>query len=259
MERNHSTILHVSDVHFGAEDPRALEWFATAACAQGPDAPDAIVCTGDLTQRATHRQYARAGQWFASLGVPVMLQPGNHDMPYYNLWERFRRPYARFDRLNAMVGRQIELEHAVIVPLDTNAAAQWRWPWSDGVITQSRLAATIEQLEALRDDPRVKLVACHHPLLPADPEARRNPTIRGEMAVEALAQAGANAVLSGHVHQPFDITRAVGNRSLRMIGAGTLSTRLRGVPPSYNLVRVDASGGIEVERRDIPPENEPEG
>lgn len=247
MSADSSRLFHVSDVHFGVEDPAALDWFARAV---RRDRPDAVICTGDLTQRATHRQYARAAEWFAALGVPVMLQPGNHDMPYYNMWERFRRPYARYGTLAAAVGSEIVLRHAVIVPFDTNVRAQLRWPWSDGVVRRRKLAATLERLEALRDDPRPKLVACHHPLLPAE-DNRRNPTIRGDMAFGALAQAGASAVLSGHVHRPFDLVRARGNRPLRMIGAGTLSTRLRGAEPSYNVVSIDAGGAIAVERRDF--------
>lgn len=242
-----SRLFHVSDVHFGVEDRAALDWFASAVRAEQPDA---VVCTGDLTQRATHRQYAEAAEWFGGLGVPVMLQPGNHDMPYYNMWERFRRPYARYGTLEHAVGSELELAHALIVPFDTNVRAQLRWPWSDGVVRPRKLEAALARLRTLRDDPRPKLVACHHPLLPAE-DGRRNPTVRGDMAFAALAEAGACAVLSGHVHLPFDLIRARGNRPMRMIGAGTLSTRLRGAEPSYNVVTIAADGGIAVERRDF--------
>lgn len=240
-------LFHVSDVHFGAEDLAALAWFEQAVRAERPDA---VICTGDLTQRATHMQYAAAAGWFASLGVPVMVQPGNHDMPYYNLWERFRTPYGRYGVLAEAVGAELELEHVLVVPFDTNVRAQLRWPWSDGVVRRRKLDRSLARLAQLKDDPRVKLVACHHPLLPAE-DSSRNPTIRGEMAFAALAEAGASGVLSGHVHKPFDLVRARGNRPLRMIGAGTLSTRLRGAEPSYNLITVSSDGAIAVEQRDF--------
>jgi 3',5'-cyclic AMP phosphodiesterase CpdA len=117
-------------------------------------------------------------------------------------------------------------------------------------VRRRKLDATLGRLRELRDDPRPKLVASHHPLLPAE-DGRRNPTIRGDIAFAALAEAGASAVLSGHVHRPFDLVRARGNRPLRMIGAGTLSTRLRGAEPSYNVITIDRTGAIEVERRDF--------
>lgn len=249
MPRDSSTVLfHVSDTHFGVEDRGAMAWFEEAVSGENPDA---VVCTGDLTQRATHRQYSAAAEWFAELGVPVMIQPGNHDMPYYNLWERFRRPYARFGVLEKSVGVELELRDAVIVPFDTNVPAQWRWPWSDGVVTRKKLDDALEALNALREDPRHKIVACHHPLLP-EQDGAKNPTIRGELAFKALAAAGATTVLTGHVHFPFDQTRSRGNLAMRMIGAGTLSTRLRkGAPPSYNVVTIGPSGLVGVEQRDF--------
>ena len=243
-----TTLFHVSDTHFGAEDRGALDWFAAAVAAE---CPDAVICTGDITQRATHDQWAAAREWFAALGVPVMVQPGNHDMPYYNVWERFRRPYARFGALEAAVGSPIELQHAVIVPFDTNVPAQMRWPWSDGVVKERKLAAALGLLEQLKGDRRTKIVACHHPLLP-DRDGAKNPTIRGDLAFAELARAGADAVLTGHVHFPFDQMRSRDNRAMRMIGAGTLSTRLRkGAPPSYNVVTIAEGGAITVEARNF--------
>lgn len=251
---NRPTILfHVSDVHFGVEDRGALDWFASAVA---DEKPNAVVCTGDLTQRATNRQYDDARDWFMSLGVPVMVQPGNHDMPYYNPWERFRRPYARFGAMEAAVGKELSFDHAIIVPLDTNARAQWRWPWSDGIVKEKKLAPTLARIRELGDDERVKLVACHHPLLP-DKDESANPTINGDAAFARLAEAGADAVLTGHVHVPFDMDRSRGNRSMRMIGAGTLSTRLRGADPSYNVVTIAADKQVAVERRNRAPTPRP--
>src|ERR1700709_1691320 len=90
------TLFHVSDLHFGAEDRAALDWFA-----QGVKdvQPDAVICTGDLTMRARHGEYAAAAAWLGALAAPVMVEPGNHDLPYFNLIERFTAPYARYRAL----------------------------------------------------------------------------------------------------------------------------------------------------------------
>ena len=85
------------------------------------------------------------------------------------------------------------------------------------------------------------MVACHHPLTGADP-AQPTDTHKGDAALQALASAGADAFLSGHVHNPFDIERTVAGRTVRLIGAGTLSERLRGSPPSFNIVRIEDQG-----------------
>lgn len=233
-------LFHISDLHFGAENRLALDGVAQAI---ERERPDALVCTGDLTQRAKQSEYKAAYDWFSAIDVPVLLDPGNHDMPYVNMFERLFAPYKRFHRLrNLVAAQEFETEDCILVSLKTTVRAQPRFPWVDGVITKSALAKTLAQLEQLKADPRTKIVTGHHPLL--GPEAKTgNPTIAGERAFAALARAGAHAVLSGHVHIPFDRLRQVGRRSMRMIGAGTLSTRLRGgAPPCYQVITCTRTG-----------------
>ncbi len=239
-------LFHISDVHFGVEDRAAL---ASVAEAVVRERPDAVVCTGDLTQRAKHSEYAAAAEWFASLGVPIWLDPGNHDMPYYSPIERFTDPYRRYRRLKDRVASDYSSEDVVLVPLKTTVRAQRRFPWSDGVVMRSALGRTLEQLAKLKDDPRTVIVTAHHPLLGPHDE-RGNPTIGGDRAFAAIAAAGADAVISGHVHRPFDEVRIRGDHSARMIGAGTLSTRLRhGEPASYQTLTIEPGGAVEVELR----------
>ena len=248
MANELTRLFHVSDIHFGTEDPDALGWFKANIFAE---MPDAVICTGDLTQRATLKQYAAAQEWLSELPVPLIIQPGNLDMPYYNLWERFWSPYLRFNKLIASIGTELDLANALIVPLDTNVTAQMRWPWSDGFVTRKNLNSALSTLDRLRNDPRAKIIACHHPLLPKL-DSQRNPTIHGNEAFYELATAGATLVLSGHVHLPFDQIRECLGQKMRMVGAGTLSTRLRkGVPPSYNLIEIFKGGAVEVSRRDF--------
>lgn len=241
-------LFHISDVHFGVENRAALDAVARAVAAEHPDA---VVCTGDLTQRAKHAEYAAAKDWLAALGVPVVLQPGNHDMPYYNPWERFTDPFRRYRRLNAAVGSSFESPDVILVPLLTTVPAQWRFPWSDGVVKRSELATTVAALEDLKGDPRHKLVIAHHPLLGPD-DVRANPTIGGDDAFAVLAAAGADAALSGHIHVPLDEVRERGGHAMRMIGAGTLSTRLRhGAPPSYRVITAERGGALTSALRTI--------
>ena len=239
-------LFHISDVHFGVEDAGALDAVARAVATERPDA---VICTGDLTQRAKHSEYAAAQRWFAALGVPVVLEPGNHDMPYYNPWERFTDPFRRYERLNAAVGTTLKSSDVVLVPLRTTVAAQTRFPWSDGVITPAALDATLAELAALAGDPRTIIVIAHHPLL--GPEgARKNPTIGGDDAFAQIAAAGAHAIISGHVHVPFDQIRSAGGHQVRMIGTGTLSTRLRdGAPASWREITCAPGGVIETRLR----------
>ena len=228
-------LFHVSDVHFGAEDPAALRWFEGLVA---EERPDAVIMTGDLTMRATAREFEAGGAWLRGLGVPVTLEVGNHDIPYY--WDPLRRlvaPYTRYAAVEKIIERPLHVAGVTVVPLKTTARAQWRWDWSKGRVSPRSLR---EALAAIARAPagNVILVAAHHPLIegPTTGTAR---TRHGDAALTALAQAGADAVLSGHVHDPFDVPVERAGRCLRMIGAGTLSRRVRSSPPSFNELRIE--------------------
>jgi len=227
-------LFHLSDLHFGLEDTRALDW-ARAEIARCR--PDAVAITGDLTMRARHREFALAAQWINALEVPVTVEVGNHDMPYFNPVERFLAPYNRFRGMQGLVEREIDLPGIAIVPLKTAARAQPRLNWSKGYITRRALAECLGAIDSLPAGTKV-LVAAHHPLREVGTSGTAL-TMHGGKALDALARRKVLAVLTGHVHDPFDILEQTPHGPVRMIGAGTLSRRLRSTPPSFNEVRWD--------------------
>lgn len=237
-------LFHVSDVHFGAEDPAAIAWFDQCVAAEKPDA---VIMTGDLTMRATKREFEQGGAWLRALGVPVTLEVGNHDIPYY--WDPFRRifaPYQRYAAVEQMIERTLELPGVTIVPLKTTARAQWRWNWSKGRVGQGSLRRALAMIADAPSDNLI-FVAAHHPLIEGGTSGTAR-TRYGDEALTALADAGAHAVLSGHVHDPFDIPVDREGRTIRMIGAGTLSKRTRGTPPAFNEIRVDGRNFVTLAR-----------
>ncbi len=64
-------------------------------------------------------------------------------------------------------------------------------------------------------------------------------TKHGDLALRELAKRNVTAVLSGHVHDAFDIMEDTSEGPVRMIGAGTLSQRTRSTPPSFNEIEWD--------------------
>ncbi|MES2336700.1 MAG: metallophosphoesterase [Pseudomonadota bacterium] len=225
-------LFHVSDVHFGAEDAAAVAWFD--ACVH-TEQPDAIVMTGDLTMRAKRREFEAAARWLEGLKRPVTVEVGNHDLPLFNLFRRLFRPYHRYHRLERMIERPLDIAGVSIVPMKTTTRFQLR-NWSKGSVSDGSLARAVAGLRAADTD-GLKIVACHHPLIEAGTHATAR-THGGRDALAALAAAGADAVLSGHVHDPFDRTHREGDRSVRLIGAGTLSSRTRETRPSFNELRI---------------------
>jgi 3',5'-cyclic AMP phosphodiesterase CpdA len=241
------TLFHVSDLHFGAEDRAALAWFAQSVA---DVRPDAVICTGDLTMRARRREFSAAAAWLGALAAPVMVEPGNHDMPYFNLIERFFTPYARYRQLRRAVNRDLELDQVAVIPLQTIAPAQWRLNWSKGHVGGTNLAHALAGLSAAASA-GIRLAACHHPLIEADTQATAS-TRGGSAALAALARCGADAVLSGHVHDAFDRMVYAGGMPIRLIGAGTLSQRLRTTRPSFNRLDYSLAQGLQVSPQLMP-------
>lgn len=241
-------LFHVSDVHFGREDKAAVAWFDALVAAEQPDA---VVMTGDLTMRARSHEFEAGLDWLKGLGRPVTLEVGNHDLPYFNLIDRIFRPYHRYHVIERIIEQPLDLPGVTIVPLVTTRRAQWRWNWSKGYVGRKALAKTLALIsEAPRD--RLIFVAAHHPLI--EPHTRASAqTHRGAEAIAALASAGADAVLTGHVHDAFDIEHKVDGHAIRMIGAGTLSERTRVDPPSFNEIRIQ-NGAFEVVCRKMTPQ-----
>lgn len=238
-------LFHISDLHFGLEDRNALDWFARCVRVERPAA---VLITGDLTMRARSHEFAAACAWIEALDAPVTVEVGNHDLPYFNPFARFFRPYARIRGIERLVERELDLTGLAVVPLKTTARAQWRLDWSKGWVTQSALARTLAAIDALPAG-TVTLVTAHHPLVEAGTKGRAL-TRGGERALTELARRGVAAVLTGHVHDAFDLMKETPAGPIRMIGAGTLSQRIRSTPPSFNELLI-AGHGIDVRVRNL--------
>ncbi|QDH33404.1 metallophosphoesterase [Porphyrobacter sp. YT40] len=229
-------LFHLSDIHFGLEDREALEWVRGEIATRRPDA---VIITGDHTMRARRHEFAAATRWITALDVPVTISIGNHDMPYFNLIERFFAPYKRFEGMKDVVERELDLPGLAIVPLKTVRRWQPRFNWSKGWVTPAALARCLRAIDALPAGMRA-LVAVHHPLREVGTQGTAL-TKHGEAALRELARRKVLGVLSGHVHDPFDIAEPTAEGPVRMIGAGTLSQRTRSTPPSFNELTWDGT------------------
>lgn len=92
MELPKIRILHLSDFHFGVQDPflnhvKVLENLVSTVeqevMASGP--PDFCIVTGDITQSGGIKQFRKATKWFRKILKPewkikLFVVPGNHDV-----------------------------------------------------------------------------------------------------------------------------------------------------------------------------------
>lgn len=225
-------LLHLSDIHFGAHDTAALEALERFL----DDHPcDATVISGDLTQSGRRHEFDQAASWLPSLPLPLVIAPGNHDIPARNLIARFSRPFKRFERLQAHAQMSVITALASIHTLRTTQAVQARLNWSHGAISRRNLDALITAVSSTEPTPW-RILACHHPLIDYPDQPVQGNTHRAAMTLERLTSAGVNLVLYGHVHQPRIDVFPIPAARLVLVGCGTLSSRTRKVPASFHLL-----------------------
>ncbi|VTU23257.1 Calcineurin-like phosphoesterase superfamily domain protein [Variovorax sp. PBL-H6] len=238
-----SCLLHMSDPHFGTEQPDVVRALATLV---RTELPSALVLSGDITQRATRAQFARARAFVDSLANPGLLAiPGNHDIPLFALSTRMMAPYARY---RAAFGD--ELEPVVDVPdflvVGVNTTRWYRH--ENGAVSAQQAERAARRL-AKASARQLRIVVVHQPVAVTREEDHKNLLIGREEAVRLWAEAEADLVLGGHIHLPFvlPLHEGAGGPVRRMwcVQAGTaVSTRLRaGAPNSVNLIRFEGGDG----------------
>ncbi len=187
-------LLHISDVHFGP--PHLADLAAGVLRLVAERRPDALVLSGDLTQRARPRQFRAAREFLAAAAAPTIAVPGNHDVPMYRFWARALAPFAAYRRHFAD-----ELEPTLDVPgarlVGVNTAHNWTIKGG-----RFRPAAGLRVEAAFDGLPPAtcRVVVAHHHLLRA-PGFDHQPVMRqAAAAAQAFAAARVDLVLSGHHH-----------------------------------------------------------
>lgn len=248
-------LLHISDTHFGTEEAPVAAALQALAREQRPDA---LILSGDITQRARSAQFAAARAFVDSLGIArVLTLPGNHDIPLYNVAARLFDPYGGYTRAFGD-NLEPELEFGEVLVIGVNTTRPHRH--KDGAVSARQVNRVVKRLHGARRE-QLRVVVTHQPACVMREEDVKDRLHGGEVAVQSWARAGADLVLGGHIHLPYvsDLcARANATpRALYCIQAGTaVSHRVRhGTPNSVNVIRWDppAAGAprmVRVERWD---------
>src|SRR5919197_4482554 len=88
-------VLQVSDLHAGTQEGPEVESDLRTLVAQSD--PELVVASGDLPHRNPGAQHRRAAELLRSLERPLLVIPGNHDIPRWPPW-RFTRTFDEFLR-----------------------------------------------------------------------------------------------------------------------------------------------------------------
>jgi 3',5'-cyclic AMP phosphodiesterase CpdA len=186
-------LLHISDLHAGSVEERAVEQSLEPVLERTQ--PELIVVTGDLTHRGRRREHERAAAFLRGLGRPLLVIPGNHDIPY-TFPARFTRPWAEFERQWGTVEPVFRSDELMVVGL--NSVRPWRH--QSGQIRSAQIARTAELL-AEAPKGALRVVALHHHLIGAPWRSRKRPVAHRSKVLAGFVDAGAELILAGHIHQ----------------------------------------------------------
>lgn len=192
-----STLIQISDPHFGTEQPPVVA--ALLAFVRRVQ-PSAAVLSGDITQRARRAQFAAAKRFVDQLGVPhCLVIPGNHDIPLFNVVARVLFPYAGFERVfGAILEPQLECDAFQLICLNTTRPSRHK----DGEISNEQIERVARQLREAKGG-RLRIVVTHQPVHVLRASEVHNRVHGYHEAVQAWADAGADIIMGGHIHLPY--------------------------------------------------------
>ncbi|WP_166372569.1 3',5'-cyclic-AMP phosphodiesterase [Psychromonas sp. SA13A] len=210
----------------------------TAKCA-------AVLCTGDLSQDHSTQSYVDFSERIKTLKMPCYWLPGNHDMQEVMLPALLNEGLAQT--------KQIISEHWQIILLDSQVSGV---PY--GHLSESQLFFLEDKLKQYPN--KHTLIAIHHHVLPVGSAWLDQHILKNNaQLIELISQFNnVKAVLSGHVHQAFDVTK----KGVRYLTSPSTCVQFKpqsddfavdDKAPGYRYLTLTKSGKIntQVERIDI--------
>ena len=242
-------ILHVSDLHFGAPSVavqvEALERIIIA------EQFDAIVVSGDLSQRTRSHEFERARELvqLAERRAPVLIVPGNHDVAWWMApmgLGSIKAMYSRYQKfIREELEPQLRLSGMTIVGLNSSHGIR---PFTltlrprdlsvVGVVLDEQWAKAKRAFDAAPAGD-LKVLVLHHNLLRGQRSNRWGLASRAR-GVTSAAVTGADLVLCGHDHEDRIEHPTAAGRRFVVSCANTVSSRVRGGgPSSLNVIDAD--------------------
>jgi 3',5'-cyclic AMP phosphodiesterase CpdA len=230
-------IAHISDLHFGAEDPPVA---AGLLLDLAEHQPHVVAVSGDLTQRARESQFLAAKAYLNQIPFPTIVVPGNHDQPLFNLAHRFLRPLHRYQKwITSELRPVIQDEELTIVGINTARPD-----------THKSGRVSVDQIHWLHDTlcpappNHFKVLVVHHPIIPPDHNPQETVIGRAKLLLQTLEQCGCSLILAGHLHRAYsgDVRpyHVEIKRSILVFQAGTaISHRRRDEANAYNLITIE--------------------
>lgn len=244
-------IAHLSDIHFGAHDPKIVA--ATETWLQ-QRRPDLIIISGDFTQRARIDQFRQASAYLNRLraaGFRALVVPGNHDVPLYDVFTRFAAPLHRYKKYIAKdLFPWFENDEVAVLGINTARSLTIK----DGRINHEQIAILQNRFSAVAPS-KTRILVTHHPLyaLPIAEGSKLSEAVgRHRDAIKAVCKAGVHLALAGHFHRTYaesarKMVEKAGTVLVMQAGTAT-STRLRNSElQSFNWIHAHRNDEVELQ------------
>lgn len=244
-------IAHLSDIHFGAHDPKIVT--ATEAWLQQRQ-PDLIIISGDLTQRARVDQFRQASAYLNRLraaGFQILVVPGNHDVPLYDVFRRFAAPLDRYKKYIAEdLFPWFENDEVAVLGINTARSLTIK----DGRINHDQITVIQDRFAAVASS-KTRILVTHHPLyaMPIGEGGELSEAVgRHRHATNAVCKAGVHLALAGHFHRTYaesarKMVEYAGSTLVMQAGTAT-STRLRNRElQSFNWIHAHRNDEVELQ------------
>lgn len=258
-----TTILHVSDLHFGK--PAVLAQIDAIEAAIQARSFDVIAVSGDFSQRARAGEFQRAAVFLreARKHGHTICVPGNHDVAWWyaplklGSYDRVYENYRHY--ISPDLEPTLSIPGAYFVGLNTSHGVTPRtltWNVRDisiiGDLTPAQLGDLRERLAHAPSDAAKVVVMHHNPV--AGELSQRHGLKHTTRLLSAFGDLGVELVLCGHDHQEAVNYISHTRKGVIVSTAGTVSNRSRGGrPSSYNMITVTPKT-ISVETRVWSPE-----
>ena len=237
-------LAHVSDPHFGRiASLHVLEDLIEDICAHGCDA---ILITGDLTQRARRGEFKAAREFLKALPQPYIVVPGNHDMHAW--WHRpdlrMLDPLRRYKRqLTKQLEPAIAIQGLAVLGLNTT----YGFTVQGGRCTAQQVKR-VQSFFSEQPPDTLKVLAVHHPLTALSESENLDLARGGEKLIAAAAEAGVTVVCAGHWHcAHVEVCIAGGSELVVSIAGTATSDRWREPQTEMNSWNLIETGGRNLE------------
>lgn len=192
-------IAHLSDIHFGKISHPAVVPTLVEEVNAGEF--DVVVISGDLTQRAREREFLPAVSMLRSFEPPVVVVPGNHDVPPW--WRPVDRildsggPFRKFvsDEPTPTFESVKDGQRLSVFGLDSSHGLAI----AGGRIRSRHVDAMAEFFDE-QPEPAFRVLTVHHHLTWIKKLGPHDVARGARRALRRSANAGVELILCGHLH-----------------------------------------------------------